>query len=137
MKYYAMLLNLNEAHEFSLKEKDLFSPLVQGDVLERILCGGGRTEEEALQNTIENLVDEGVLEICKCGTGVQGIMAKVPCKQALRHLWLEHDEYHDELKLHAMAYHDSLVDFCERYKLNEDAKQELESFFKTVRHAVN
>lgn len=132
MKYYATLLNLNEAKECSLEEEDLCDPLLQESVLDRVMCGSGATEDEALQNAIGNLVDEGIIEICKCEGGVRDIITKIPGKQALRHLWLSHDEYHDEYRLNPMPLHDTLVDFCERHGLAEEAQRELETMFDTM-----
>jgi hypothetical protein len=129
MKYYATLLNLNEAKECSLEEHELSDPLMQDTLLDQVLCGSGETEDAALQNAIDNLVDEGILEICKCEGGVREVITKIPGKQALRHLWLSHDEYHDEYRLNLMPFHDHLVDFCERHDLAEDARLELETMF--------
>ncbi len=134
MKYYATILNLEAAKDFSLEETDLFNPHVQGNLLQRILCGDGETEEEALQNAIENLEFEGVIELCKCGSGVQDIVTKLPWNHALRHLWLERDEYHGDVRLHTIPCHDALVTFCNRYNITEEAQQDLEMIFKTLIH---
>jgi hypothetical protein len=135
MKFYATLLNLKEAKEFSLEEKDIFNPILQASVMDRVLCGCGASEDDALDYAVSNLISENILEVCNCkDSGVRDILAALPAKQALRHLWLEDDEYHGVSKLHALAYHSSLVDICRRYSITDDAQLEVEALFKAVLH---
>ncbi len=136
MKYYATLLNINVAKEFSLDTKDIFDSNLQWSILGKMLCGFGKTEDESLENMIDNLLDEDVIELCACSAGAQSIITKLPSKEALRHLWIHDDELDDEPKLYQMPLHDNFVDFCERYSLPEEAQRELELFFDSVMHTA-
>lgn len=134
MKYYATLLNLKHANEHSLEGRDLFCPHLQHEVLRKMIWGSGKTEQESMRNAIDNLISDCVLETYECQDDAKNIVKNNSGKDALRHLWIHYDEYHDEPTLFPVPCHDTLVEFCDRYKLPEQAKQELARFFDVILH---
>ena len=135
MKSYATLLNLDHANEHSLKKEDVYAPLLQKSILCRMIWGHGETESESLQNAIKNLIDEGIVETYECEVAADEIVKNNSGKDALRHLWLHDDEYGgNEPKLFAVPCHETLVDFCDRYRLPEEAMRELALYFDGVLH---
>lgn len=137
MKHYATLLNLDFANDSTVKEEELIAPHLQRGILQRMLWGYGETKEKSMLNAIENMEFQGVIETYECQNGAHIIVKNSDGKDALLNLWIHEDEYHDEAILLPLPGHDTLTEFCERYKLPEQAKQELAGFFTVFLHKDN
>ena len=134
MKFYATLLNLAEANTHALRAEEIFEPVLQKDILSRMLWGSGKTKDDSLKCAMIQLVRSGVFETFECEECAQEIIKNNGGKDALRHLWLHDAGYEVDPKLSALPTHEVLVDFCNRFGLPEEAKQELAGFFDAAVH---
>ena len=137
MKHYATLLNLDFANDGAITEKELIAPHLQRGILQRMLWGYGETKEKAMLNALENLELQGVLETYECHNSAHNIVKNNGGKDALLNLWIHYDEYHGDEILLPVPGIDTLTEFCSRYRLPEQAKQELAGFFTAFLHSDN
>ncbi len=134
MKYYATLLDAEEAKKMSLGLEDIIEPVLQKTVVHQMLWGSGDTEDESIKDAIKNLVNSGIITTYECESGAPEIIKTNDGDTALRHLWIHQNDAMDEPMLFPLPCHDTLLDFCSRYRLPEKAKQELVCFFKSFLH---
>ena len=126
MTHYAMLLNLDEANAHSLRRDELFHHILQGSILRKILLGHGQTEYTAMKNSLDAMLDNGLLEICECDGGVASILeGNTSGREAFRHLWLHDEKNGKRSRLYPLPGHTGAVAFCHKYDLSEEAAEEL------------
>ena len=131
MKPHAVFLHVARAEHHSLKHEKLLEPQLQASMVNRALCGFGKTEDEALEKAIDWLTKLGILESFECNACVDEILQRSHSSEdAIRHFWIiDKIQYGKKPVLHALPHHDTLVEFCDRHNLSEEAQQELASFF--------
>ena len=133
MTHYAMLLNLDEANAHSLRRDELFHHILQGSILRKILLGHGQTEYTAMKNSLDAMLDNGLLEICECDGGVASILeGNTSGREAFRHHWLHDEESESMPILHTLPGHEFAMQFCRKYSLPGEAETELSSFFNIL-----
>ena len=126
---YAVFLNSDNTADFELELDEHLSPQIQSGIFFRSLWGFGNTEEEAIEEAVSRLLNFHVIETFECDACVQEVIQKSPTKRdALRHLWVSEDDGRYP-RLFALPHHDTLLDFCARHSLSDEAKRELETFF--------
>ena len=125
MKYIVML-NLKNAAEGKISNKELFDCCLQEDVPNFIIVGMADTEEKALQDTVKNLCENGVLQISLSEKELCDFVAKHGGREAMRHCWIDENN-----EPHLLPTSDVLTDFCMKYELPQEAKEELERLFSS------
>lgn len=95
-------------------------------VLDRIpkkyIWGLGESQEEAYADAFQNLRDSWEMNCWPCTKGLFDFVNKHGGSEAIDNAFVSCDEFYD-----LMPSHDALYDFCEKYKISENAKEELKN----------
>lgn len=123
---YVVMLDLKNAAEGRISNEELFERYLQHKVPDFMIWGMGNTEENALRETMKNLCEFEALHISLSDRELCDFIAKHGGREAVRHCWI--DENNDP---HLLPRADVLCDFCEKYNLPKEAKEELERLFSS------
>ena len=123
---YVVMLDLKNAAEGRISNEELFEQYLQHKVPDFMIWGMGDTEENALRETMKNLCESEVVHISLSDRELCDFIAKHGGREAVRHCWI--DENNDP---HLLPRADVLCDFCEKYNLPKEAKEELERLFSS------
>ncbi len=97
-------------------------------VLDRIqkksIWGIGESEDEAYEDCFKNLRESWEMDCWPCTGGLFDFVKKHGGSEAMDNAFVTFEDVYDLMPSHAALY-----DFCEKYKLSEDARKELKSMF--------
>ena len=123
---YVVMLNLKNAAEGRISKEELFEQYLQHKVPDFMIWGMGDTEENALRETMKNLCEFEVVHISLSDRELCDFIAKHGGREAVRHCWIDYNN-----DPHLLPRADVLCDFCEKYNLPKEAKEELERLFSS------
>lgn len=129
-RQYIVMLNLKNASEGMISENELYDKHLQSNVHNFMIWGMASTEEEALKETLKNLCNMEILQISLAEKELCDFVANYGGREAMRHCWIDENS-----EPHLLPRADVLSDFCAKYKLPPEAKQELERLFSSETEA--
>ena len=123
MKYIVMM-NIKNAKDIAISEKEIFDKYLQDKASYFIICGMADSEEYALQESLKNLLEMGIFNISFSEKELCNFISKHGYKKSMKYCWIDENN-----EPHLLPRAEVISDFCEKYKLSSEAKEELEKLF--------
>mgnify|MGYP007022615739 FL=1 len=106
----------------SANEEKQYYVVVLDKIQKKNIWGIGESEDEAYEDCFKNLRDSWELNCWPCTKGLFDFVNKHGGSEAMDNAFISFDDVYN-LK----PSHDALYDFCEKYKISENAKEELKN----------